>query len=108
MNKFIEVFSSLSSNGHERPNQFFSINEKLDQIRQEVLTIRSLPFYFRTYSLTYRLLYPLISSAKKIKQVIPKVRSLIIQNSKDLQLQFILSNSLSFLKLQILKLQVIR
>ena len=31
MNKFIEVFSSLSSNGHERPNQFFSINEKLDQ-----------------------------------------------------------------------------
>jgi len=28
MNKFIEVFSSLSSNGHERPNQFFSINEK--------------------------------------------------------------------------------
>ena len=83
MNKFIEVFSSLSSNGHERPNQFFSINEKLDQIRQEVLTIRSLPLYLRTHSLTYRLLYPLISSAKKIKQVIPKVRSLIIQNSKD-------------------------
>ena len=83
MNKFIEIFSSLLSNGHERPNQFFSINEKLDQIRQEVLTIRSLPLYLRTHSLTYRLLYPLISTAKKAQQVIPKIRSLIIRNSKN-------------------------
>lgn len=72
MNIFLEFFSSLNSNGHERPNQFYVMNQKLDQITQEIITIRSLPFFFRTHSIIFRLLSPLNSLKNKARNLLSR------------------------------------
>ena len=82
--EFFEMFLIMEDSGNISKNDYH-ILEKLDQITQELSTIRSIPFYLRTNSTLYRLVAPVISFLKfyKVKSAILKNK--IISNIKSLQ-----------------------
>ena len=66
INKFFNFYNSIDLS-LEPKNTDFYILEKLDHINQEVKTIRELPFFLRTNSMSYRSLMPLLNLVRYVK-----------------------------------------
>lgn len=62
---FKDIFASLHENSNKTVNYEFLSLQKLDEINQQIETLRNLPFYFRTNSLIYRIFMPLVLNSRK-------------------------------------------
>lgn len=64
--QFFDLFNLIEHSGNTQNSNYF-ILEKLDQISQEMTAIRSIPFFLRSNSITYRSIIPITKSLRFLK-----------------------------------------